>query len=214
MSFVMNNIDLNILGSNTFSNLLKELEFINILNFKKFFFNNHKNFIVKVLFPENLKVKDVKEYLSENNPIILFLNNKDYLKKNNLILLNFHIVLQLPIEIFSFREILNILLTKYNFFQKSRIIINNYEIDSNQRTIKKSNTIVKLTEKELELILTLNNNNGLDKSCLLKDVWKHSLDLDTHVFETHLHRLRKKIYNTFKDKNFITEKNSLYYLKN
>ena len=210
----MNNIDLNILGSNTFSNLLKELEFINILNFKKIVFDNKKNFIVKVLFPENLKVKDVKEYLSENNPIILFLNNKDYLKKNNLILLNFHIVLQLPIEIFSFREILNILLTKYNFFQKSRIIINNYEIDSNQRTIKKSNITVKLTEKELELILTLNNNNGLDKSFLLKDVWKHSLDLDTHVFETHLHRLRKKIYNTFKDKNFITEKNSLYYLKN
>ena len=211
----MNNIDLNILGSNTFSNLLKELEFINILNFKKIVFNNKKNFIVKVLFPENLKVKDVKEYLSENNPIILFLNNKDYLKKNNLILLNFHVVLQLPIEIFSFREILNILLTKYNFFQKSRIIINNYEIDSNQRTIKKSNITVKLTEKELELILTLNNNNnGLDKSFLLKDVWKHSLDLDTHVFETHLHRLRKKIYNTFKEKNFITEKNSLYYLKN
>ena len=211
----MNNIDLNILGSNTFSNLLKELEFINILNFKKIVFDNKKNFIVKVLFPENLKVKDVKEYLSENNPIILFLNNKDYLKKNNLILLNFHVVLQLPIEIFSFREILNILLTKYNFFQKSRIIINNYEIDSNQRTIKKSNITVKLTEKELELILTLNNNNnGLDKSFLLKDVWKHSLDLDTHVFETHLHRLRKKIYNTFKDKNFITEKNSLYYLKN
>ncbi len=210
----MNNIDLNILGSNTFSNLLKELQFINILNFKKFVFDNKKNIIVKVLFPENLKVKDVKEYLSENNPIILFLNNKDYLKKNNLILLNFHIVLQLPIEIFSFREILNILLTKYNFFQKSRIIINNYEIDSNQRTIKKSNIVVKLTEKELELILTLNNNNGLDKSFLLKDVWKHSLDLDTHVFETHLHRLRKKIYNTFKDKNFITEKNSLYYLKN
>jgi len=210
----VNNIDLNILGSNTFSNLLKELEFINILNFKKFVFDNKKNIIVKVLFPENLKVKDVKEYLSENNPIILFLNNKDYLKKNNLILLNFHVVLQLPIEIFSFREILNILLTKYNFFQKSRIIINNYEIDSNQRTIKKSNIVVKLTEKELELILTLNNNNGLDKSFLLKDVWKHSLDLDTHVFETHLHRLRKKIYNTFKDKNFITEKNSLYYLKN
>ena len=210
----MNNIDLNILGSNTFSNLLKELEFINILNFKKFVFDNKKNIIVKVLFPENLKVKDVKEYLSENNPIILFLNNKDYLKKNNLILLNFHVVLQLPIEIFSFREILNILLTKYNFFRKSRIIINNYEIDSNQRTIKKSNITVKLTEKELELILTLNNNNGLDKSFLLKDVWKHSLDLETHVFETHLHRLRKKIYNTFKDKNFITEKNSLYYLKN
>ena len=102
----------------------------------------------------------------------------------------------------------------HNFLQNSRVFINDYEVDSNQRTIKKNNIIVKLTEKELELVLTLNNNNGLNKSFLLKDVWKHTLDLDTHAFETHLHRLRKKMYSSFKDKNFITEKNSLYYLKN
>ena len=71
-----------------------------------------------------------------------------------------------------------------------------------------------LTEKELDLILVLNNHNGLNKSFLLKNVWKHSLDLDTHAFETHLHRLRKKINKYFKDKNFIVEKNSLYYLTN
>jgi DNA-binding response OmpR family regulator len=47
---------------------------------------------------------------------------------------------------------------------------------------------------------------------LLKSIWKHSLDLDTHAFETHLHRLRKKIYKYFKDEDFIIEKNSLYYL--
>lgn len=211
----MNNIHLNIIGSNPFSNLLEELEFINILDFKRSTLDYKKKCIVKILFPENLKVKDVKEYLLENSPIILFLNNKDYLKKNNLIVLDFHVVLKLPIEIISFREILNILLTKYNFFQKSKIMVDNYEIDSNQRTIKKNNTIIKLTEKELELILTLNNNNnGLDKSFLLKNIWKHTLDLDTHVFETHLYRLRKKIYSNFKDENFIIEKKSLYYLKN
>ena len=71
---------------------------------------------------------------------------------------------------------------------------------------------IKLTEKELDLILTLKNNNGLNKSFLLKSIWKHSLDLDTHAFETHLHRLRKKINKHFSDKNFIVEKNSLYYL--
>jgi DNA-binding response OmpR family regulator len=70
----------------------------------------------------------------------------------------------------------------------------------------------KLTEKELELILTLNNNNGLEKSFLLKNVWKRSSDLESHAFETHLHRLRKKIDKFFKDKKFIIEKNSLYYL--
>ena len=95
---------------------------------------------------------------------------------------------------------------------KSKIIINDYEIDSNERSITKQDVKVKLTEKELELILALNNNNGLNKSYLLKSIWKHSLDLETHAFETHLHRLRKKMDKYFNDKNFIVEKNSLYYL--
>jgi DNA-binding response OmpR family regulator len=166
------------------------------------------------LFVENLKIKDVKFYLLQNEPIILFLKNKDYIKKNNLNLLDFHLSLELPIEIISFKEILNILITKYNFLKKSKIIIKNYEIDSNERSIVCGKVKVKLTEKELELILALNNNNGLNKSFLLKSIWKHSLDLDTHAFETHLHRLRKKINKYFKDKNFIVEKNSFYYLAN
>jgi DNA-binding response OmpR family regulator len=142
----------------------------------------------------------------------LFVYHRDYIKKNNLNLLDFHVVLELPIEILSFKEILNILITKYNFFKKSKIIIKDYAIDSNERSITKRKIKVKLTEKELELILTLYNNNGLNKSFLLKTIWKHSLDLDTHAFETHLHRLRKKISKYFKDEGFIIEKNSLYYL--
>ena len=106
------------------------------------------------------------------------------------------------------------MITKYNFFKKSKIVIKNYEIDSNERSITKQNVKVKLTEKELELILALNNNNGLNKSILLKSIWKHNFDLDTHAVETHLHRLRTKINKYFKDKNFIVEKNSSYYLTN
>ncbi len=208
----MNNIHLSILGSDRFSSILNELEFNNILNLSSQSNHNNKNILVKILFVENLKVKEVKNYLLKNEPIILFLNHKDYVKKNNLSLLDFHVILDLPIEILSFKEILNILITKYNFFKKSKIIIKDYEIDSNERSITKQKIKIKLTEKELELILLLNNNNGLNKSFLLKSIWKHSLDLDTHAFETHLHRLRKKIYKYFKDEDFIIEKNSLYYL--
>ena len=210
----MNNIHLSILGSTSFSNVLNELEYNKILNQNKTSNHSDKKILVKILFIENLKIKEVKNYLLNNEPIILFLNNKDYLKKNNLKLLDFHVSLELPIEILSFKEILNILITKYNFFKKSKIVIKDYEIDSNERSIAKHKVKVKLTEKELELILALNNNNGLNKSYLLKSIWKHSLDLDTHAFETHLHRLRKKINKYFKDKNFIVEKNSLYYLIN
>jgi DNA-binding response OmpR family regulator len=210
----MNNIHLSILGSASFTNILNELEFNNILNPTRQANHNDKKILVKILFAHNFKIKDVKNYLLNNEPVILFLNHKDYIKKNNLNLLDFHVCLQLPIEIFSFKEILNILITKYNFFKKSKIIIKDYEIDSNERSITKQKIKVKLTERELELILALNNNNGLNKNFLLKSIWKHSLDLDTHAFETHLHRLRKKINKHFQDKNFIVEKNSLYYLTN
>ena len=208
----MNNIHLRILGSVTFSNILNELEFNNILNSNNISNHNDKKILVKILFVENLKIIEVKNDLLKNEPTILFLSNKDYIKKSNLQLFDFHVILDLPIEILSFKEILNILITKYNFFKKSKIIINDYEIDSNERSITKKKIKVKLTEKELELILVLNNNNGLNKSYLLKSIWKHSLDLETHAFETHLHRLRKKINKYFKDKNFIVERNSQYYL--
>jgi hypothetical protein len=210
----MNNVYLNILGSATFINILNELEFNNIINSSSKLNHNDKITVVKILFIENLKIKEVKKYLFKKEPVFLFFNNKDFIKKNNLKLLNFHVSLELPIEILSFKEILNILITKHNFFKNSKIIIKDYEIDSNERSIAKQKIKVKLTEKELELILALNNRNGLDKSYLLKSIWRHSFDLDTHAFETHLHRLRKKINKYFKDKNFIVEKNSLYYLTN
>jgi hypothetical protein len=210
----MDTINLIILGSRNFTDILNELEFNNILKSSNQSIHDDQKISVKILFVENLKIKDVKNYLLKNEPIVLFLNQNEYLKRNNLKLQDFHISLKLPIEILSLKEILNILITKYNFFKKSKIIIKDYEIDCNDRFVIKNKIKVKLTEKELALILILNNNNGLSKSFLLKSIWKHSRDLDTHAFETHLHRLRKKINNYFEDKNFITEKNSLYYLTN
>jgi hypothetical protein len=210
----MNNFHLTILGSDSFLNILNELEFNNLLNSSNQLNSTDKKIIIKILFPDNLKIKEVKSYLLQNEPIILFFKGKEYINKYNLSLLDFHVPLELPVEILSLKEILNILITKYNFFKKSKIIIKDYEVDSNERSITKKKVKVKLTEKELDLILTLNNSNGLNKSFLLKSIWKHTLNLDTHAFETHLHRLRKKINKYFKDENFIIEKNSLYYLGN
>jgi len=208
----MNNVHLHIIGSKFFPILLNELD----LNYKissdvnlKY---NHKDLLIRIIFVENLKQAEIKKYFNENIPTIFLLNNKDFLIKNKQRTLEFHVSLLIPIEILSFREILNILVTKYNFFKKSKIIINDYEIDSNQRIIMKDGIKTKLTERELELILALNKNKGLDKSFLINTVWKRSSDLESHAFETHLHRLRKKINKFFKDKEFITEKNSLYYL--
>jgi len=208
----MNNIHVYVIGSKNFSNLLSELDFNYKISTDKNIKYENKDLFVRVVFVENLSLIEIKKIFLENIPTIFFIHNKDYLKKNKLELLQFHISLSLPIDILSFREILNILLTKYNFFKKSKIIINDYEIDSNQRVITKNKKKVKLTEKELELILTLNKKNGLEKSFLLKKIWNHNSDLESHAFETHLHRLRKKINKIFNDKRFIMEKNSLYYI--
>ncbi len=208
----MNNIHLHIIGSKSFPALLNELDLNYIITSDINLKYNHKDLLIRIVFVEKLKLIEIKKYFNENVPTIFLLNNRDFLLKNKLRLLEFQVSLFIPIEILSFREILNILITKYNFFKKSKIIINGYEIDSNQRIIIKNGIKTKLTEKELELILALNQSNGLGKSFLINNVWKRSSDLESHAFETHLHRLRKKINKFFKDKEFIVEKNSLYYL--
>jgi DNA-binding response OmpR family regulator len=208
----MNNTDLHIVGSKFFSELLNELDLNYIIKTAESLKYDNKDFLVRIVFVDELQLAELKKFFLENIPTIFLSKNKDFLKKNKLTLLDFHISLFIPIEILSFKEILNILLTKYHFFKKSKIVINDYEIDSNQRVIIKNKVKVKLTEKELELIIVLNNNNGLEKSFLLKSIWNRSSDLESHAFESHLHRLRKKINKFFKDSKFITEKNSLYYL--
>jgi DNA-binding response OmpR family regulator len=208
----MNNVHLDIIGSTSFHSILKELDLNYVISLDGDIKYNNDYFLVRIIFAEEIQLSNLKKLSYHNIPTIFLLNDKNFLTKNKLRLLDFHISLILPIEILSFKEILNILITKYNFFKKSKIIIKGYEIDSNQRLIMKNGTKVKLTEKELELILALNKKNGLDKSFLLKNIWNYNSNLETHAFETHLHRLRKKINSNFKDNKFIIEKNSKYYL--
>jgi hypothetical protein len=208
----MNNIHLHIIGSKTFTSILDELNLNYNISSGENIKYNHQDAFVRIVVVEKLQLAEIKKYFLENTPTIFLLNTKDYLVKNKLNLKEFHVALFVPIEVLSFREILNILITKYNFFKKSKIVINGYEIDSNQRVIMKGRIKAKLTEKELDLILILVKNNGLKKSSLLKSIWNHRSDLETHAFETHLHRLRKKMNKFFNDTKFIIEKNSLYYL--
>ena len=184
----MTNIHLHIIGSESFANLLNELNLNYMVSFGKNLKYKNQDFLVRIIFVDQLQIAEIRKYFLENIPTIFLLNSRDFLLKNKLHLLEFHVSLFTPIEILSFKEILNILITKYNFFKKSKIIIGSYEIDSNQRIIMKDKTKVKITEKELELILMLNKNNGLKKSYLLKNIWNQGTDLESHAYETNLHR--------------------------
>ena len=62
------------------------------------------------------------------------------------------------------------------------------------------------------LILFSKNNKPLNRNFFLKNLWKYSPESDTHTIETHIHRLRKKIFNKFNDENFIKNNNDGYYI--
>jgi len=211
----MNNLQLAIIKNKNFYDLVNELDFdCKFFEENNFFLKDKSNnkLIVRIIFPENLTLKYNNKFFIENVPTLFLLKDKNFLVNNNLKSLSFHVVLDVPIDLFFFKEIINILKMKYIFFEKSKILISNYELDSNQRILSKNNKTVKLTEKELSLILGLKKNNGVKKSELLKSIWNYSSKVQTHTFETNLYRLRKKIEKKFNDKNFIYEKSSCYYL--
>jgi hypothetical protein len=136
----MNYLYLNIFGSRIFFNLLNELDLQDyIINFEENLSikNKSNSSVIRIIFPEKLSLVQCKSLIKENIPSIFLVANKDFFKKNNLKLLEFHLHLHFPIDIFSLKELLKILITKYNFFKKSKIVIKEYEIDSNQKIISK-----------------------------------------------------------------------------
>ena len=87
----------------------------------------------------------------------------------------------------------------------------NYKIDLNSRKIYKNEISANLTEREVNILIFLNNSkNPVKISNLQTEVWGHNSRLETHTVETHIYRLRKKINNIFNDKSFIKSSKSGY----
>ena len=72
---------------------------------------------------------------------------------------------------------------------------------------------LKLTEKEIEIILYLiNSKKKHDVLDLQKNIWQYSTEMETHTVETHIHRLRKKINDKFNDEDFILSDKNGYFI--
>ena len=141
-----------------------------------------------------------------------FLIVTNYKNKDNL-LNNVLVIDSLPLKINEIVEKININLLKNKFNKQSEIKINNFELDINSRIISNNKKKLKLTEREIEIILYLNNSKesqSIDK--LQKEVWGHNNDLETHTVETHIYRLRKKISATFENNDFILSTKNGYKL--
>ena len=117
---------------------------------------------------------------------------------------NAEITFKLPLNILKFNKDV-IELCKKNEFQKNSLIkIKNYILDKNQRTLKKGEKVLKITEKEINFVCTLKTSEfPLSKKYILEKIWLYSPDTETHTIETHIYRLRQKIKETFNDEDFI-----------
>ena len=82
--------------------------------------------------------------------------------------------------------------------------------------IYKDNKSVELTDKESDIILSLlsSADRGITKEEVMSKVWVLNSNIETHTFETHLYRLRKKIKENLFVKNLIINKDGRYYLNN
>ena len=139
----------------------------------------------------------------------LIISNKKYLDIGNQFILD-----NTPINIFSLIEKINIEFLKIQFNNQSEFNVNNYTIDLNSREMKKNNNKLKLTEKEINTITYLSKSNKpVSIEELQEKVWSYQSDIETHTVETHIYRLRKKIFNLFDDNKFIISKKDGYQIK-
>ena len=119
-----------------------------------------------------------------------------------------------PLPLSKILELINVKLLKLKFNYQSKVNIQNYELNLNSKFFSKDNIYLKLTEKEIEIILYLNQtkkkHNVLD---LQKNIWTYSANIETHTVETHIYRLRKKISNKFNDESFLLSDKNGYFIE-
>ena len=173
--------------------ILNEIK--SIFSFKIHNFINTRDFLTKIT-STNSEISNSIIVSKKNNHELL---SSEKIDTNCLILVD-----DRPIKINQLLDKINIFLIKQKYNFQSRLIIKNYTLNLNSRIISTSKENLKLTEREIDVILFL-MEKVLPQSVnsLQNEVWKYENTLETHTVETHIYRLRKKIKSSFKDDNFI-----------
>tara|TARA_Y100001970_G_scaffold163327_1_gene199643 strand:- start:950 stop:1519 length:570 start_codon:yes stop_codon:yes gene_type:complete len=172
-------------------NILNEMK--ESLNFKILNYSNNNNL-------SEINEKDLGNYL-----ILTKSKNNNIMDSKQLVINKF------PIKIDHLIEKINLTLLKIKFSEQSNVKIKEYYLNINSRELSKDEIKLKLTEKEVDLIIFLKNTKKKHSiSDLQKHVWGHITSLETHTVETHIYRLRKKIVEIFNDQNFIKSEKKGY----
>ena len=185
----------NIIDFPVLYNVLFEVK--DFLNFEVINYEN-ENIFLEIIEKEN----SIKNYTIVTKK---FLNNKNINQKSIIYLDN------TPINFILLIDKINTNLLKQRFSFQSNINIKNYSLNLNSRVISRNKNELKLTEREIEIILFLNDKEKPQNiNILQKEVWSYATDLETHTVETHIYRLRKKISDKFNDNNFIVSSKEGY----
>ena len=172
-----------------------------------------ENLSFKIIKIENEEDFEKKLDLDRLDHLVISKTDHKLLLNNNITDKNFLDFNDLPLSFKKLLELINIKLIKLKFNQQSKIIIKGYELNLNSKFFSKDNLKLKLTEKEIEIILYLNDKKiKHDVADLQKNIWGYSPDMETHTVETHIYRLRKKISDVFKDEKFILSHKNGYFI--
>ena len=194
-----------ILGPTSFTTTLNELE--PFLKFNSIKEKNLSDFDVILFHEEALKDKEDNKIINNSNCLKIYSSNNK--NSSN----NFDAFLELPSSLNEINVTVENVVAKKAFSKNSSIQIKKYSLNKNEKKLSKSNNEIVLTEKEIQLLeLFLNNKKPISKDKILSSVWNYSSDADTHTVETHIYRLRKKIYDKFSDDNFIVNTKEGYSL--
>jgi len=163
------------------------------LNFKINFANDESSLNKKIKELKNCLIISCKKYLDVNNTLVLY---------------------DLPIKVFKLIEKINTEFLKLQYSNQSEIKLNNYIINLNSREILAKSKKIKLTEKEIHIIIHLSRaQKPVNINELQKKVWSYQNEIETHTVETHIYRLRKKIFDSFNDNKFIVSEKNGYQIK-
>ena len=162
---------------------------------------------------ENVEDFNIAEQIDIKKSLIILKSDQSLLLNENLKEENFFNLKNAPLRLNKLIELINVHLIKLKFNYQSKIIIKEYELNLNSKFFSKDNIILKLTEKEIQIILYLSENKKKNQVLdLQKNIWSYSSDMETHTVETHIYRLRKKISDKFNDENFILSHKNGYFI--
>jgi len=119
---------------------------------------------------------------------------------------------------FSFEELLSRTkaIIRRRYATSSPIItINDLEIDTAKKTVKRANVAIELSAKEYALLefLAVNKDKVVSRSMIIEHLYNEDFDLDSNIIDVFINKLRNKIDRNFNKKLIHTIRGMGYSIK-